>query len=168
MVKLATRPVVDELLELTFTVIELLPVPAAAEGTAQLVELLAVHAQLEPLAVIAMGPLPPPAANGLPSPEASTVTLHAAASWVTRNGVPPMVSEPLRGEVVEFAAAEKPRATGPGPTPLPFEVTLSQEGPVTVAYEQADGIDTLTEPEPPLDPISTLEALKLATQFTPP
>ena len=167
MVKLAVRPVVEEALEPTVTVIDALPVPAVADGVAQLVELVAVHAQLEPFAVIARGPLPPPALKGLPRPEASTVTLHAVASCDTRKAVPPIVREPLRGEVVEFGVAENPRVTGPGPTPLPFEVTLSQDGPVTAAYEQPDGVVTLTEPEPPPEPISVLEALSETTQLTP-
>ena len=99
---------------------------------AQVAALDALQLQLGPFAVTTIVPVPPTEANGLPLGEASTVTLQATPACEIWKAWPPMESVPERSTVVELAATEYARFTGPGPLPLPPELTVIQVGPGTV------------------------------------
>ena len=100
------------------------------ETVAQLALLEADHVQLAPLAETPRVPAPPPAANGLPRAEVSTVTLQDRPRSTTVNSVPPMEIEPVRPVVVEFGSAVYPNV--PDVVPDPPEVTVIQLGPKIV------------------------------------
>jgi hypothetical protein len=66
--------------EATATLTVALPVPELGESVAQVALLEVTQEQLGPLAMTLMVPKPPLDPNGLPSPEASVVTLQGAGS----------------------------------------------------------------------------------------
>jgi hypothetical protein len=74
--------------------------------------------------------------------------VHDCAASVTVNVLPPIVSVPLMGDVVVFAAAEKP--TVPLPDPELPDVMVSQLALLELAvHAQPAGAVTPTLPVPP-------------------
>lgn len=132
-VRFVDREVDDDAFEFNVTLMVPLPVPDVGATVAHVLPLEVDHEQFGPFAIIPTVPTPPPTANGLPSREESTVTLHGVGSWLIVKGWPPIFSVPLRGSVVELAAMVNDSATGPGPLPEAPEVGVIQFGPGTVS-----------------------------------
>ena len=93
--------------ELVFAAAEKLIVPLPPPlltdvMVSQLILLLAVHAQPTPLEVKSKLPVPLP--TGTEAPVDESVNAHPAATWFTVKVWPAIVSVPLRGVTVGFAA----------------------------------------------------------------
>jgi hypothetical protein len=74
--------VVEAAFDAVVTVTAPLPNPVAGDTVANDEPLAAFHEQFDPLVVMPIVPVPPPAANGLPSVEVSTLTEQASACSV--------------------------------------------------------------------------------------
>ena len=129
-VSVVARGVTELALDAMVTPTVPLPLPEVGDTVAQPALLEADQVQLAPLAVMPMVPAPPPAANGLPRAEVSTVTLQDSACSTTVNSVPPMEIDPVRLVVVELGSAVYPNV--PDVLPEPPEVTVIQLGPKVV------------------------------------
>jgi hypothetical protein len=73
--------------------------------------------------------------------------VHDCAASVTVNVLPPIVSRPLSGDVVVFAAAEN--ATVPLPDPELPDVTVSQLALELAVHAHPAAVVTPTVPVPP-------------------
>lgn len=126
------------------------PLPEDAFGcpVAQLALLVTTQPQLSPLVITPIVPTPPPAPNGLPSSEVSSVTLHAAAPCEMVSVWPPTTIDPDRGVVAEFGSTMK--WSMPGPVREPPESTVTQLGAEVVAYPHVAPVVTDVEPTPPV------------------
>jgi hypothetical protein len=92
---------------------------------------------------------------------AEIVTVHDAPACETENELPPIVSVPLRGEVLEFAETLYP--TVPSPESLEPDVIFSHVLALEVAvHEQPAGADTATVPVPP-EVVKERELLPIVT-----
>jgi hypothetical protein len=100
------REPVDAAFDEIVTPIAPLPVPDGGVTDAHETSLDAVHEQLGPLVVTPIVPVVPPDPNGVPSPVVLMVTLQGSASCVIWNTCPPIVSVPVRENVVEFGSTE--------------------------------------------------------------
>ena len=89
------------------SVTEPLPDDEPGANPAHVAPLVTVHAQLLPLVMTPMAPLPPAGPNGAPSADVSSVTLQAAAFCEIVNDCPPITIDPLRGSVAELALTVK-------------------------------------------------------------
>ena len=105
-VRFSLLETVDEAFDVAVRLMVPLPVPNDGDTVNQDSGLEAVHVQFAPLAVMARLPDPPALPKGLPEVLASTVTLQGVAAWLMVNVWSPMVSEPDRPTVEEFAATE--------------------------------------------------------------
>ncbi len=119
--------------------------------------LTAVHAQ-PVTAVIVADPVAPLAATDCD--EGEIVGVQGAPASFTVNVLPAIVSVPLRGVVVGFAAAVN--ATLPAPEPDVPDVMVIHASLLTVVHEQPAGADTVTLPVPPV-PATDCEAGEIVT-----
>ena len=97
---------VDAAFERIDAVIVALPVPDPGVTAVHATLLDAAHEQFGPFVVTPITPVAAPDPNGLPSPVVFSVTLHGSGSCVIWNGCPPMISAPVRANVVEFGSTE--------------------------------------------------------------
>jgi hypothetical protein len=112
---------------------EPLPLPLAVPVTLSQPGASLTAVQLQPAgAVIAVDPVPPPAATEALSGDSEYV--QATPAWFTVNVWPPIVSVPCRPWLPLFAEAEND--TVPLPVPLEPAVTVNQLGALLAAVQE--------------------------------
>ena len=79
-----------------------------------------------------------------------------APACVTLKAMPAIVSVAVRwAELVFWLAVNR---TSPGPTPVPPDVTSSQDAELCAVHAQSPAAMTSTDPGPPADPMAALDA----------